>query len=109
MHWVYRGSQNSQLAVFDVLKMYGSRIVELHIRQSENGIWKETFGAGDVDYQHFTNELDKMKIKPHLVIEKCIEEKTPNKMKAVAAHIQDMKAVKKNVWEIGSRHNIFKL
>lgn len=94
VHWVYRGSQNSQLAVFDVLKMYGDRIVELHVRQSENGIWQETFGEGDIDYQRFAKELDKMKVKPHLVIEQCIEEKSPNTMKAVAAHIQDLKAVK---------------
>ena len=31
VHWVYRGSQNSQIAVFDILKMYGDRIVELHL------------------------------------------------------------------------------
>ena len=66
IHWVYRGSADSQVAVFDVLKMYGSRVVELHIRQSVNGVWAETFGAGDIDYQRFANELKAMKIRPHL-------------------------------------------
>ena len=51
VHWIYRGSGNSQVAVFDVLKMYGKRIVELHIRQSVNGVWSEIFGEGDIDYK----------------------------------------------------------
>lgn len=94
VHWVYRGSQNSQLAIFDVLKMYGNRIIELHLRQSTNGIWDETFGLGDIDYQRFANELSKLKVKPHLVIEQCIEDKTPQTLNAVAAHMQDLNMVK---------------
>ena len=50
VHWVYRGSGNSQVAVFDVLRLYGSRIRELHLRQSINGVWTETFCDGDIDY-----------------------------------------------------------
>jgi len=49
-HWVYRGSGNSQVALFDVLKLYGPRITELHLRQSQNGVWTEAFGPGDIDY-----------------------------------------------------------
>lgn len=93
-HWVYRGSMDSQLAVFDVLKMYGNRIVELHIRQSINGVWSETFGAGDIDYQHFANELKAMKMRPHLVIEQCVEAKTPNTMDGTQAHIKDLAKIK---------------
>lgn len=94
VHWVYRGSQDSELAVFDILKMYGSRIVELHIRQSENGIWKETFsGRGDINYLRFADELRKLKVRPHLVIEQCIEENTPGNMDAVEAHIKDLAEV----------------
>src|SRR5262245_36637995 len=33
-HWVYRGAGNSQVALFDIVKLYGKRIVELHLRQS---------------------------------------------------------------------------
>jgi inosose dehydratase len=93
-HWVYRGSSDSQVAVFDVLKMYGNRIVELHLRQSVNGVWSETFGAGDIDYQRFANELKAMKLRPHIVIEQCIEEKTPNTMDGVEAHVKDLAMVK---------------
>jgi inosose dehydratase len=93
-HWVYRGSMDSQLAVFDVLKMYGNRVVELHLRQSVNGVWSETFGTGDIDYQRFANELKATKLRPHLVIEQCIEAKTPNTMDGVTAHIKDLAMIK---------------
>jgi inosose dehydratase len=49
-HWVYRGAGNSQVALFDVLKLYGPRVTELHLRQSQKGVWTEVFGPGDLDY-----------------------------------------------------------
>jgi len=94
VHWVYRGSSNSQVAVFDVLKLYAKRIVELHIRQSVAGIWSETFGAGDIDYPRLVQELKASKVRPLLVIEQCVEAKTPNTMDGVQAHIKDLAAVK---------------
>lgn len=93
VHWVFRGSQDSEVAVFDVLKMYGDRVVELHLRQSVNGIWSETFGAGDIDYERFAAELKKRKIRPHLVIEQCVEDGTPNTMDVIEAHKQDLARV----------------
>ena len=75
--------------------MYGTRVVELHIRQSFEGIWSETFGAGDIDYVTFASELKKMKVHPHLVIEQCIEDKSPNTMNAVEAHRTDLNEVRK--------------
>lgn len=95
VHWMYRGSQNSSLAVFNTLKMYGSRVVELHIRQSVDGVWSETFGKGDIDYERFAAELKKMKVSPHLVLEQCIEERSPKTTSAVEAHKIDLKEVKR--------------
>lgn len=87
VHWIYRGSGNSQLAVFDTLKMYGDRIISFHLRQSKNGIWTETFEAeGDIDYVQFAKEVKKMGINAHLVIEQCLEEKTVRKLDVVQAH-----------------------
>lgn len=95
VHWIYRGSSNSQVAVFDVLKLYGTRVVELHLRQSKGEIWSETFGEGDIDYSRLASELRRLKLRPHLVIEQCIEEKSPNTMNVVEAHIRDLEQVKK--------------
>ncbi len=93
-HWVYRGAGNSQVALFDVVKLYGKRIVEVHLRQSKNEIWTETFTAdGDIDYPRLARELKTLGIKPQLVIEQCLEEKTPLVLGAVEAHKQDLKTV----------------
>ena len=93
-HWVYRGAGNSQVALFDVVKLYGKRIVEVHLRQSRNQIWTETFTAdGDIDYPRLARYLKSLGLKPQLVIEQCLEEKTPIVLGAVEAHKQDLKAV----------------
>ena len=87
-HWIYRGSGNSQVALFDIVNMYADRIVELHLRQSEEGIWTETFGDGDIDYGRLANVLLENKVNPHLVLEQSVEEGTPNTLNAVVAHQQ---------------------
>ena len=84
-HWIYRGSGNSQVALFDIVKMYGDRIVELHLRQSQEGIWTETFGEGDVDYPRLVAELVGMGKKPHLVLEQAVEKGTPQTLSSVEA------------------------
>lgn len=89
-HWLYRGAGNSQLAMFDIIRLYGKRIVEVHLRQSQGGIWSETFGEGDIDYEKVARELSALKIKPHLVLEQCIENDSPNTMDAVEAHQKDL-------------------
>jgi inosose dehydratase len=89
-HWLYRGSGDSQLAMFDIVRLYGSRIAEVHLRQSKNGIWAETFGEGDIDYIRLAKALLALKLRPHLVLEQCVEKQSPDTMEAVAAHQQDL-------------------
>ena len=89
-HWLYRGSGDSQLAMFDIVRLYGSRIAEVHLRQSKNGIWTETFGEGDIDYMRLAKELQALGVRPHLVLEQCVEKQSPNTMDAVAAHQKDI-------------------
>lgn len=88
VHWVYRGAGNSNVAVFDVLKLYGNRITELHIRQSTEHIWSETLGAGDIDYPAFVEALAALGIRPHLVLEQAAEEGTPHTLSPLEAHRQ---------------------
>lgn len=90
VHWVYRGAGNSQVALFDVVKMYGKRVVELHIRQSVGNVWGETFGEGDINYPRLARELQALKVKPLLVLEQCLESQSPNTVKAVEAHQRDL-------------------
>ncbi|MBN1803956.1 MAG: TIM barrel protein [Sedimentisphaerales bacterium] len=84
-HWVYRGSGNSSVALFDILKLYGKRITELHLRQSKNNIWTETFSEGDIDYPQLSKYLLSIGIYPHIVIEQSAEEGTPKTMKTIEA------------------------
>lgn len=94
-HWIYRGAGNSQVALFDVVELYADRIVELHIRQSEDGIWTETFhGEGDVDYRRLVAALVRHRVKPWLVLEQAVEKGTPKTMNALEAHQRSVRAAR---------------
>jgi inosose dehydratase len=84
-HWIYRGSGNSQVALFDVVRLYGARVSELHLRQSQNGIWTEVFGPGDIDYARLARELQTQNVRPLLVLEQAIEAGSPNTTPPVEA------------------------
>jgi len=86
-HWVFRGCGNSQVALFDALSHYADRVVEIHLRQSEKGIWTEAFSStGDIDYDRLSGFLKKKGIRPHLVLEQAVEGGTPKTINAVEAH-----------------------
>jgi sugar phosphate isomerase/epimerase len=84
-HWIYRGAGNSQVALFDVLKLYGPRVTELHLRQSQNGVWTEVFGPGDIDYPRLADHLREIGIRPLLVLEQAIEAGSPHTTQPVEA------------------------
>jgi inosose dehydratase len=84
-HWIYRGAGNSQLALFDVIKQYGPRIVELHLRQSSHGTWTEAFGPGDIDYLRLVKELVQLRLHPQVVLEQAVEAQTPSTLKVIEA------------------------
>ena len=55
----------------------------------------ETFSAeGDIDYNKLAREIKKLGIKPHLVIEQCLEDKTEKNIDVISAHIKDLIQVK---------------
>jgi len=85
-HWIYRGAGNSAVALFDVLKLYASRIVELHLRQSLNHVWTEVLGEGDIDYPAVAKHLLQAGVKPHLVIEQAVEKGSPHTLNGLEAH-----------------------
>ena len=85
-HWIFRGSGDSNVALYDVIKLYGDRIVELHVRQSREGIWTETLGDGDIDYSFLTKVTREFGIHPLVTVEQAVEENSPNTMDSLAAH-----------------------
>lgn len=87
-HWMYRGAGNSQVALFDVVELYGHRVSELHLRQSHQGVWSETLGPGDIDYEALAAALARKQVRPHLVLEIAVEAGTPKTLDPVEAHRQ---------------------
>ena len=86
-HRIYRGCGNSQIALFDAVQHYRDRIVELHLRQSTNGIWSESFRMdGDIDYRRLFRILEKAHLQPHLVLEQAVEAESPRHLGVVEAH-----------------------
>ncbi|MFW5761367.1 MAG: sugar phosphate isomerase/epimerase family protein [Cyclobacteriaceae bacterium] len=94
-HWIFRGTGDSELAMFDIVKMYGDRIVELHLRQSDKGVWSETFAPGDINYVKLVAMLKKKNINPYLVVEQAVEKGTPYTMDAIEANQASREYVKK--------------
>ena len=84
-HWIYRGAGNSEVALFDVLKLYGSRITELHLRQSKDNIWTEAMCDGDIDYPALAKHLLQIGVRPHLVMEQAVEAGSSKTMSTIEA------------------------
>jgi inosose dehydratase len=85
-HWVFRGAGHSQVALLDIVKLYGRRVVSLHLRQSSGNVWSETFGDGDIDYRTLGKALAAAGVKPLLVLEQGPETGTPLTMEVTEAH-----------------------
>ncbi len=94
-HWVYRGSGNNVDRVYEVVNRYGSRVAELHLRQSKDGIWTEAMTDGDIDYVKVAADLKKQGVKPLLVLEQAVEKGTPDTMDALESHRESRAYVEK--------------
>ena len=84
-HWIYRGAGNSSVALFDMLKLYGSRVTELHLRQSKDNIWTEAMCDGDIDYEAVAKYLLEINVRPHLVMEQAVEAGSSKTMSTIEA------------------------
>jgi len=82
-HWSYRGCGNSQVALFDHLKLYASRVTTAHLRQSIDNVWSEWYGDGDIDSKRLAAALKNLPKLPHIVLEQAAEGGTPKTMSAV--------------------------
>lgn len=72
VHWVYRGGEDPVSLLREVV----GRTRSLHLRQSRNGIWEETFGEGDVDYRAIRAVLEEGNFTGWLLLELAYEAKT---------------------------------
>lgn len=84
--WIWRGAGFSQVALFDVVARYGSRVSELHLRQSRGNVWAETLGEGDIAYARLVQQLGALRVRPHIVLEQAVSSDTPHTLSALEAH-----------------------
>lgn len=93
VHWLWRGAGNSQIALDDAIRLYGDRVDEVHLRQSQGGIWAETVGGGDVDLVRVASMLAGRGATPLVVLEHAYEAGTPMTLDPVAAHAESVRYV----------------
>lgn len=85
-HWVYRGCGDSQIAVDDVLTLYGHRINLVHIRQSVNGLWTETLQDGDLNFRPLFQLLKQRNFTGVIDVELGFEPGVPETLGLEEAH-----------------------
>ena len=94
-HYSYRGCGNSQVAVFDHLKLYGERSIAIHLRQSIGNVFSETFGDGDIDNVRVAAYFKKLPRLPHIVLESASENGTPKTMPPAEVFRQSVEYIRK--------------
>jgi inosose dehydratase len=72
VHWVYRGGQDPM----ELLHEAGHRIASLHVRNSVNRVWSESFGRGDVDYRAVASSLQRIGYQGLIAVELAYESGT---------------------------------
>jgi inosose dehydratase len=73
LDWVHQ----SGLVPLDILREGGARVREIHVRNSKNKLWLESFEDGDIDYRAIAAYLAKQKLEPLVVVELAYRENTP--------------------------------
>jgi inosose dehydratase len=71
-HWVYRGGGDPVGLLREVI----GRTRSLHIRQSQGGVWDETFRDGDIDHRAIRAVLEEGGFQGWLLLELAYEGKT---------------------------------
>lgn len=74
LHWVFRGKQDP----YRLLEDAGNRVVDLHLRNSREGVWAEDFGPGDIDYMRVRAILDQIGYKGFYTVELAYDAETPH-------------------------------
>ena len=98
-HWSYRASGNSAVSLYNHAKLYGNRVAELHLRQSQNGVWTETFVVdADFDHNRVLDIMGDMAARCHVVLEQAPEKGTPHTLKPLEIFKQSVETVKAMRW-----------
>jgi sugar phosphate isomerase/epimerase len=72
LDWVYQGGQDP----LKLLREAGRRVASLHLRNSRHKLWLESLSDGDIDYRKVAAYLDRVNLKPLLVVELAYRKNT---------------------------------
>jgi inosose dehydratase len=72
VEWAVRGGQEP----LAFLREVGSRLVSLHVRNSQGGVWMEDFSDGDIDYTKVAAYLKQIDYAGYLIVELAYEKNT---------------------------------
>ena len=78
VHWFLRGGHDPLV----MLREAGTRIVDMHLRNSKNKIWTEALGDGDVDYRAVAAFAHQIGYTGYLTVELAYEKGTEPKQTA---------------------------
>jgi inosose dehydratase len=70
--WVYQGGQDPMA----LLREAGRRVASLHLRNSRQKVWLESFASGDIDYWQIAAYMKQSNLKPLLVVELAYRKQT---------------------------------
>lgn len=72
LDWVHQGGQD----LLGLLREAGKRVAALHLRNSKNRLWLESFSDGDIDYRKIAAYLKPANLSPLLVVELAYRKET---------------------------------
>lgn len=72
LHWIHRGKQDP----IALLQAAGARTIDLHLRNSKDGVWTEDLGPGDIDYREVAKALQAIPYQGFYTVELAYEGKT---------------------------------
>ena len=72
LDWVHQGG----FKPLDLLKEAGTRVTEVHVRNSKDKLWLESLEDGDVDYREIARYFKEEKLRPLIVVELAYRDNT---------------------------------
>lgn len=72
LDWVHQGGQDP----LALLREAGSRVTEVHVRNSKDKLWLESVEDGDVDYRKIAEYFKDSGLKPLIIVELAYRENT---------------------------------
>ena len=70
--WIFQGGQQAMALLTEA----GSRIEDMHLRNASGGVWTESVGEGDYDYNAIAGLMKRLNYRGYLTVELAHHPKT---------------------------------